>query len=105
MLSYSVGVRAREIGIRMALGSQRPGVIWMVLQKGIFLAVLGTSIGIVGALLLKRILGTLLYGIQTTDAVSFLSASFLLLLVALAASYLPARRAASVDPASLLRME
>jgi len=105
VLSYSVGVRAREIGIRMALGSQRAGVIWMVLRRGIFLAGLGTSIGIVGALLLKRILGTLLYRIQATDTVSFLSAAFLLLLVALAASYLPARRAASVDPASLLRME
>src|SRR5262245_44301278 len=79
VLSYSVGLRVREIGIRIALGSQRPGVIWMVLRSGIFLSVLGTSIGIVGALLLKRILGTLLYGIQATDAVSFLSASLLLL--------------------------
>jgi putative ABC transport system permease protein len=105
VLSYSVGLRSREIGIRMALGSQRRDVIWMVLRRGIFLAGLGTSIGIVGALLLKRILGSLLYGIQATDAVSFLSASFVLLLVALAASYIPARRAAAVDPSSLLRRE
>jgi putative ABC transport system permease protein len=105
LLSYSVGLRAREIGIRMALGSQRHEIIWMVLRKGILLACLGTSIGVVGALLLKRILGNLLYGIQATDAVSFLAASFVLLLVAFAASYIPARRAASVDPSSLLRME
>jgi putative ABC transport system permease protein len=105
VLSYSVGLRSREIGIRMALGSQRGQVIWMVLRRGISLAGLGTAIGIGGALLLKRILGTLLYEVQATDMVSFVSASLLLLFVALAASFIPARRAASVDPSSLLRME
>jgi putative ABC transport system permease protein len=105
VLSYSTGLRAREIGIRMALGSQKREVIWMVLRRGIFLAGLGTSLGIAGALLLRRVLSTLLFGIPATDVVSFLSASIVLICVALAASYLPARRAASVDPSSLLRTE
>jgi putative ABC transport system permease protein len=105
VLSYSVGLRSREIGIRMALGSQRRDVVWMVLRSGIFLAGLGTCIGIVGALLLKRVLESLLYGIQPTDMISFVSASAILLLVALAASYIPARRAAAVDPSCLLRRE
>jgi len=105
VMSYSVGLRSREIGIRMALGSQRGEVILMILRHGGFLAGLGTLIGIGGSLLLGRVLSTLLYGVRPTDVVSFLSASLVLLAVALAASYIPARRAASVDPSSVLRME
>jgi putative ABC transport system permease protein len=105
VLSYSVGLRAREIAIRMALGSQRGEVIRMVLRDGGFLAALGIVIGVIGSLFLGRILSSLLYGIKSTDAVSFVSASMLLLIIALAASYIPARRAASVDPSSVLRME
>jgi putative ABC transport system permease protein len=105
VLSYSVGLRAREIGIRMALGSQRGQVVWMILRHGGFIAGLGILIGIAGALLLQRVLSSLLYGITPTDALSFISASLFLLIVALAASYIPARRAASMDPLSVLRTE
>jgi ABC-type antimicrobial peptide transport system permease subunit len=105
VLSYSVGLRAKEIAIRMALGSQPGDVIRMVLRHGGFLAGLGTLIGLVGSLFLGRVLSTLLYGIKPTDALSFVSAALVLLAVALAASYIPARRAASVDPSSVLRTD
>jgi putative ABC transport system permease protein len=105
VLSYSVGLRRREIGIRIALGSSRHEVIWIVLRQGVALAGLGIIIGIGGALLLSRTLTTLLYGITTSDALSFISASLVLLLVALAASYIPARRASCVDPVSVLRTD
>jgi len=105
VLSYSVGLRSREIGIRMALGSRPGEVIWMVLRHGGGLASIGILIGIAGSLLLGRILSTLLYGVSARDVLSFISASAVLLIVALAASYIPARRAASVDPISILRTE
>jgi len=105
ILSYSVGLRAREIGIRMALGSRRSEVIWMILRHGGVLALTGTCIGMAGSLLLGRVLSSLLFGITATDALSFLSAFLVLLIVALAASYIPARRAASLDPLSVLRTE
>jgi predicted permease len=105
VLSYSVGLRSREIGIRMALGSRPRQVIWMVLRHGGALASLGIVIGVGGALLLSRVLSSLVYGITSRDALSFVSASLVLLIVALAASYIPARRAASVDPMSILRTE
>jgi ABC-type antimicrobial peptide transport system permease subunit len=105
VLSYSVGLRSREIGIRMALGSRPRQVIWMVLRHGGALASLGIVIGVGGALLLSRVLASLVYGITSRDALSFVSASLVLLIVALAASYIPARRAASVDPMSILRTE
>ncbi len=105
VLSYSVGLRTREIGIRMALGSRRSEVIWMVLRHGGWLAGVGIVIGITGALLLSRILATLVYQVTPRDVLSFISAPLVLLIVALAASYIPARRAAAVDPMSILRME
>jgi predicted permease len=105
VLSYSVGLRTREIGIRMALGSRRSEVIWMVLRHGGLLAGVGIVIGISGALLVSRILATLVYQVTPRDVLSFISAPLVLLIVALAASYIPARRAAGVDPMSILRME
>jgi ABC-type antimicrobial peptide transport system permease subunit len=105
VLSYSVGLRSREIGIRIALGSQRGSVIWMVLRQGGQLAGLGTLIGVVGSLLLGRVLQALLYEIQATDILSFVVASLILLGVAIIASFVPARRAASVDPISVLRSD
>jgi putative ABC transport system permease protein len=105
LLSYSVGLRAREIGIRMALGSQRVEVIWMVLRQAVILAGLGILIGVTASLLLGRILSTLLFAIEPTDVLSFVIASLVLLLVACAASFIPARRAASLDPLSVLRTE
>src|SRR6185369_3918402 len=105
VLSYSVGLRSREIGIRIALGSQRGSVIWMVLRQGGQLAGLGTLIGVVGSLLLGRVLQALLYEIQATDMLSFVVASLILLGVAIIASFVPARHAASVDPISVLRSD
>jgi putative ABC transport system permease protein len=105
VLSYSVGLRSREIGIRIALGSQRRGVIWMVLRQGGLLAVLGTLIGVAGSLVLGRVLQSMLYEITPYDVLSFVLASAVLLIVAAVACFIPARRAASVDPISVLRME
>jgi len=105
VISYSVGLRSREIGIRMALGSQRGEVIRMILSHGGLLAGIGTLIGLAGSLFLGRVLSSLLFGVRPTDALSFFAASLLLLVVTLAASYIPARRAASVDPSSVLRIE
>ncbi len=105
VMSYSVGVRSREIGIRMALGSRRGEVIWMILRHGGALALLGTGIGLGASLLLREVLVALLYEIKPTDTVSFAAAAILLLLVALLACFIPARRAASVDPLSVLRSE
>jgi predicted permease len=105
VMSYSVGLRAREIGIRMALGSKRGALIWMVLRQGGLLAGMGILIGIAGSLLLSRTLSALLYEIKPTDVLSFLSASLAVLIVAIAASFIPSRRAASVDPISVLRAE
>jgi predicted permease len=105
VLSYSVGLRTREIGIRMALGSRSSEVIWMVLRHGGLLAGIGILIGLGGALLLSGILATLVYQVTPRDVLSFVSAPLVLFIVALAASYIPARRAAAVDPMSILRME
>src|SRR4029453_3577689 len=98
VLSFSVGLRAREIGIRMALGSQRGEVIRMVLRQAALLAGLGTLIGIVGSFLLGGALNPFLYENKPPDVLSFLVAALTLFLVALAASFIPARRAATVDP-------
>jgi ABC-type antimicrobial peptide transport system permease subunit len=105
VMSYSVGLRTREIGIRMALGSKRGALIWMVLRQGGRLAGIGILIGIFASLLLGRTLSALLYEIKPTDVLSFLSASLAVLIVAIAASFIPSRRAASVDPISVLRAE
>jgi len=105
VLSYSVTTRMREIGIRMALGSNRTGVILTVLRQAAVLAGLGTAIGIAIALLLGRVLNTLLFQVTPTDVVSFAAASITLLIVALVAAFFPARRAASVEPLSVLRAE
>jgi putative ABC transport system permease protein len=105
VLSYSVGLRAKEIAIRMALGSRKTEVVSMILGQGGLLAFLGIAIGIIGALLLSDVLSGFVYGITSRDAFSFFAASIVLLAVALVASYIPARRAASVDPMSILRAE
>jgi putative ABC transport system permease protein len=103
VLSYSVGLRTREIGIRMALGSERRGIILMVVRHGATLAASGAAIGIGASLLVGRVLGNLLYDIKSTDGISFVSASGVLMIVALGASFIPARRASKVDPMIALR--
>ena len=95
----------REFGIRLALGATRSDVTRLVLRRGAASAVGGTLIGLAAAALLTRAIGSLLYGVKPGDPVCFVAAAVLLVSVALLASYLPARRAASVDPAITLRGE
>jgi ABC-type antimicrobial peptide transport system permease subunit len=104
VVSETVSQRKGEIGLRMALGAEGRDVVSMVLRRSFALAISGIGIGSIAALLVLRYLSSLLYGVQTTDAVTFASAGSLLLLVVLLAGYLPARRAALIDPVTTLRM-
>jgi putative ABC transport system permease protein len=105
LLAYSVAQRTREIGVRMALGARSGDVLRMVLRQAAKLAAIGAVIGIGGALAGTRVLATLLYGVGTLDPVTFVTVPILLIAVALFATYLPARRAARVDPMVALRAE
>ena len=105
VIAYTVSRRTREIGIRVALGAQRRDVIMMVVRQGVKLTAIGIGIGVVVALLATRVLGSFLYGLSSADLLSFGYVSLLLLGVALAACYVPARRATKVDPNIALREE
>jgi putative ABC transport system permease protein len=105
VIGYSVAQRTREIGVRMALGAPRAGVFRMVIGEGMKLAGTGIAIGILVALGLARLMSSLLYQVSTADFETFTAVAVLLLLVALAASYIPARRATSVEPIVALRYE
>lgn len=105
LLSYEVTRRTREIGIRMAIGAQQNNVIALVVKHGLALALVGGVVGIVASLGATRLLGSLLYGVHAGDPMTLTIVGVLLLLVALAACYLPARRATRVDPLVALRYE
>jgi predicted permease len=105
VIAYSVSQRTREVGIRMALGAQRGDVRRLVLRQGLWLAGLGIGIGLPAALAVTRLLQGLLFGISPTDPVTFLVVPLMLLGVACFACWLPARRAARVDPMVALRSE
>ncbi|MGH7653147.1 MAG: ADOP family duplicated permease, partial [Gemmatimonadaceae bacterium] len=105
VVSYSVAQRTREIGVRIALGAPRAGVFRMVIGQGMRLAVAGIVIGILVALGLARLMSSLLYEVSAADFETFTVVAAVLLLIALAASYFPARRATSVDPIVALRSE
>ena len=105
LLQYSTTQQTREIGIRMALGARKIDVLRAVLVKGLCLTFLGIAVGLAGALGLTRILASLLYGVTPTDPLTFALVSLLLVAVASVASYVPARRAARIDPMVALRYE
>jgi putative ABC transport system permease protein len=105
VIAYSVRMRRREIGIRIALGAGRRHVVGLVLKEGMLLAALGVGLGLAGAFLVAPLIESLLYGVSATDPMIFLGISLLLVATALIASLIPARRAASVDPMEALREE
>jgi ABC-type antimicrobial peptide transport system permease subunit len=105
VLAYDVSQRTREIGIRGAIGATREQMVMLILRQGLWKTGLGLVIGLVGALMLSRFLTSLLYDVKPTDPLAYIVVSLLLLGVAVLASYLPARRAARIDPIIALRSE
>ena len=104
-MSYLMSQRTREFGIRIAVGASSGALLRLVLGQAAKLVSIGIGLGLVGAILLARSIASLLYGITPFDTATFASVSLLLAIVALLASYIPARRAASVDPMVALRYE
>jgi putative ABC transport system permease protein len=105
LISYTVSQRTQEIGIRMALGATQPNVLRMILRKGMVLTALGAIAGLAISFGLTRLIVSLLFGVEPTDLFSFGGATLLLIVAALIASYVPARRATKVDPLVALRYE
>jgi predicted permease len=105
VLSYSVAQRSRELGLRMALGAQRGDLLWMVVNGGLKLAVLGIALGVVGGFITARLIASLLFGVAPTDAGTFVGVCIVLFVAAMVASYIPAHRATKVDPMVALRCE
>ncbi len=105
VISYGVTARARELGVRAALGASPRDVLRLVLGRGVRLAVVGVAAGVAGAALGGRALGSILYGVSPLDGATFAAASLVIALIALVASYVPARRAMRVDPVTVLRAE
>jgi len=105
VISYFVGQRTQEIGIRMALGAQRGDILYLVLGEGTKMALIGAAVGTVASLLLTRLMAKQLFGVRAHDPLTYATVVTVLMLVAIVACYIPARRAARVDPMKSLRCE
>jgi len=105
VFSYVVAGRTREIGVRIAMGANRPSVLWLVLRQGLTLTLVGVSLGLIGAVGAGALMSRLLLGIQAADMLTLVTLPLVLIGVALLACYLPARRAARIDPMEALRHE
>jgi ABC-type antimicrobial peptide transport system permease subunit len=103
--SYLIGERTREIGVRMALGARRGDVLRLVVGQGARMVFLGVLIGIAASLALTRLMSNQLYGVSASDPITFIGVAVLLLIVAVFACYIPARRATTIDPIIALRCE
>jgi ABC-type antimicrobial peptide transport system permease subunit len=102
VMSYAVRQRTREIGTRIALGATRRNILWLVLQQGAVIAAAGTVVGLATGLATTRFLSSILYGVSGTDPLTLAGAVMVLVVTIMLACYIPARRAASVDPAKTL---
>jgi ABC-type antimicrobial peptide transport system permease subunit len=105
VLAYSVAVRRRELGIRMALGSSQQGLLSLVLRQGMALAALGLVAGLLGALAVTRLASSLLFGVKPADPLTFIGVAVFMMVVAFLACLVPARRATRVDPLVALKAE
>jgi putative ABC transport system permease protein len=105
VISFSVARRSKEFALRMALGAQQKDVLGLVMKQGALLTLFGIAVGVLGAFALTRLMASLLFGVRPTDALTFISDSALLAVVALCASFIPAQRATKVDPMQALRHE
>jgi len=105
VMAYLVNQGTRELGIRIALGASQRNILSLVVRQGMVLAISGVTIGLVAAFLLTRLIRSLLFGVEATDPITFVGIAFLLAMIALLASYIPAQRAARIDPLISLRCE
>ena len=105
VVSYLVGQRTQEIGIRMALGARRRDILVLVLGEGTKMASIGAVLGIAASLILTRLMAKQLFGVSAHDPITYASVAFVLMLVAIAACFVPARRAVRTDPMTSLRCE
>lgn len=105
VLAYSVTLRTREIGIRMALGAQPGAVTALIVRQGAGMTLIGIAIGLCGAFALTRFMQSLIFRVSPIDAPTFVAVSLLLIAVSIVASYIPALRAARIDPIEALRVE